>query len=111
MQTNNFVDPWTWLQAAQAAEAATLVAEELAQKYFNAQKAEEEAVKALEAIKDSAPIAKQLTLDTSSKLVAQKLDDAKKAVKNVQALTVKAEVAAAAAQKAAEVSQVISPSH
>lgn len=84
-----------------------IVAQELAEKYFDAQRAETEA---LEAVKDMAKISKELITKLSREVVVKRLEDAKKATELAQAAAMKAEFAASQAQSAADVAKVIYPS-
>ena len=83
-----------------------MVAQQLAEKYFDAQQAETEALEALEAIKDIAEVSKELVTKTSRKIVVTRLEDAKRATKLAQAAAMKAEFAASQAQSAADIAKV-----
>ena len=98
---------FTSTQAASDAEAGKIVAQQLAEKYFDAQQAESEALVALEGIKDMAEISKELVTKTSRVIVVKRLEDAKKATEVAQAAAMKAKVAALQAQLAADVAKVI----
>lgn len=84
------------------------MAQELAEKYFDAQHAEAEALVALDAfIKDIAEISKELVTKTSNKIVEKRFEDAKKATEQAQTVAMEAEFAASRAQSAADVAKVI----
>ncbi len=84
-----------------------MIAEDLAKKYINAQLAETEGKKMLADIKDSAPIAKELLMEWCKGLVANKLDEATKAVHNVETISTTVAIATTQVLQAAIVAQVI----
>jgi hypothetical protein len=84
-----------------------VIAEDLAKKYINAQLAETEGKKMLDDIKDNAPIAKEFLKEWCKGLVANKLDEATKAIHNVKTISTMVAIATTQALQAAIIAQVI----